>query len=73
MNTSPQVEPKQQAALIRRKEVERLTSLSRSRLYALMATDSFPRPVYLGTMSVAWVESEVQEWIAHKIADRKAA
>lgn len=55
--------------LIRRKEVERQTSLSRSRIYALMQEGLFPDSVSLGPMSVAWVESEVQEWIAARIAE----
>lgn len=55
--------------LIRRKEVERLTTLSRSRIYALMAQGNFPRNISLGSMSVAWVESEVHEWIAARIAE----
>lgn len=61
-----------QTALIRRKEVERLTALSRSRIYALMAAGNFPKPVQLGTMSVAWLEAEIREWIAARIAARKA-
>lgn len=61
-----------QTALIRRKEVERLTALSRSRIYALMAAGDFPKPVQLGTMSVAWLEAEIREWIAARIAARKA-
>lgn len=63
----------QPTALIRRKEVERLTALSRSRIYALMATGDFPSPVRLGVMSVAWPEILVREWIADRIAERKTA
>lgn len=55
--------------LIRRKEVERQTSLSRSRIYALMQEGLFPGSVSLGSMSVAWVESEIQEWIAARLTD----
>ncbi len=55
--------------LIRRKEVERLTTLSRSRIYALMAQGNFPKSISLGSMSVAWVEAEVHEWIAARIAE----
>ena len=61
-----------QTALIRRKEVERLTALSRSRIYDLMKQGEFPKPVNLGAMSVAWLETEVREWIDSRIADRKA-
>ncbi len=59
-----------QTALIRRKEVERLTALSRSRIYELMKQGLFPKPVSLGSMSVAWLEVEIHEWIASRIADR---
>lgn len=58
-------------ALIRRKEVERLTALSRSRIYALMRTGDFPKNVSLGAMSVAWLETEIHEWIAQRIADSR--
>lgn len=60
-----------QQALIRRKEVERRTALSRSRIYDLLKQDSFPKPVRLGAMSVAWVEAEIQDWIASRIADSR--
>lgn len=65
--------PLPRTALIRRAEVERLTALSRSRLYVLMATGDFPRPVSLGAKSVAWCEVEVYDWIAARIADRALA
>jgi prophage regulatory protein len=55
-------------ALIRRKEVERLTSLSRSRIYALIAMGDFPKPIRLGAMSVAWIEAEIQDWISSRIS-----
>lgn len=73
--TTPQSAPAHvqqlQTALIRRKEVERLTALSRSRIYALMAAGEFPKNIVLGSMSVAWLESEVREWIANRIADSR--
>ena len=61
-------------ALIRRPAVERLTGMSRSRIYDLMDKGEFPRPVRLGSMSVAWLETEIREWIFSRIADsRKTA
>lgn len=66
--------------LLRRKQVEQAIGLSRSTIYARLDKKSphydpaFPRPISLGVMSVAWVEAEVQEYIAHRIADsRKTA
>ena len=58
-----------QTSLIRRKDVERLTGLSRSRIYDLMSREEFPRPIPLGEMSVAWLEAEVREWIARCISE----
>lgn len=58
----------QQTALIRRKEVERLTALSRSRIYELMRKGEFPTPIALGAQSVAWLEIEIHQWIAERIA-----
>jgi prophage regulatory protein len=57
----------QHTALIRRRKVEELTALSKSRIYALMLTGDFPKPVSLGAMSVAWLEVEIHEWIAQRI------
>ncbi|MFY9261318.1 MAG: AlpA family transcriptional regulator [Gallionella sp.] len=61
---------RKETALIRRKEVERLTALSRSRIYELMSKGKFPKPVSLGSMSVAWVLREVESWIDERIAER---
>ncbi len=60
-------------SLIRRIEVEKLTALSRSRIYALMGKGAFPKPITLGTMSVAWLEVEVRDWIASRIAASRKA
>lgn len=74
-HATPQSAPahvqQQQTALIRRKEVVRLTALSRSRIYDLMKQGAFPNPVRLGAMSVAWVEAEIREWIAARITDSR--
>ena len=63
------IQPNTPPILIRRKEVERITTLSRSRIYALMQQDLFPKQIAISSMSVAWIESEVQEWIAARIAE----
>lgn len=59
------------SVLIRRKQVEALTSLSRSRIYALINEGSFPKPVRLGAQSVAWPLAEVEAWISERIAASK--
>lgn len=60
--------------LLRRKQVEQSLGLSRSTIYARLDPKSrhydpdFPTPIKLGTTSIAFVESEVQEYIAKRIA-----
>ena len=56
--------------LIKLKQVMDCTGLARSTVYKFMADGQFPKPVKLGSKMVAWVESEVQEWISLKIESR---
>ena len=56
--------------LIRRPEVEARSGYSTSTLYEEIATGKFPRPVKIGSRAVAWVESEIDEWIQQRIAER---
>ena len=56
--------------LIRFPEVIRRTSLSRSRIYVLMGEDRFPQSIKLGPLSIAWVETEIDAWLADMIATR---
>lgn len=48
--------------LLRRKEVEKLSGLSRASLYRLMRIGKFPRPLSIGTGSVRWRQSDVIAW-----------
>ena len=56
--------------LIRLKEVIACTGLARSTIYKYIAEGAFPKSVSLGDRAVAWVESEVQEWILERIEAR---
>jgi len=47
--------------ILRRKQVEVRTGLSRSTIYAMIRDGSFPAPVALG------VQNEVEEWITDRI------
>lgn len=59
--------------IIRLKEVIDITGLARSTVYKYVADGLFPKPVSLGDRAVGWVESEVQEWILARIAQRDEA
>ncbi len=58
--------------LIRIKSVIRLTGISKSYIYALSEKGLFPKSLQLvpGGTSVAWVESEIVEWIEQRIQSR---
>lgn len=47
----------------RRPAVEKLTGLSRSTLYQMMAENRFPKPVRVGLRAVAWRESDLTAWL----------
>ncbi|MBV2130478.1 AlpA family transcriptional regulator [Arsukibacterium indicum] len=53
--------------LIKFKDVMLQTTLGRTTIYKYITEGTFPRPIKLGGRVVAWVESEVQEWIQQKI------
>ena len=57
--------------ILRRDEVTKKIGLERSAIYQMMAEGTFPRQVRLGPMSVGWLESEVDEWIADRAAARE--
>ena len=56
--------------LIRRPAVINKTGLQTTQIYDLMAEGKFPAPVPIGARAVAWVESEVDDWIEARIRDR---
>ncbi|MFZ0747286.1 MAG: AlpA family phage regulatory protein [Terracidiphilus sp.] len=55
---------------VRLPDVKGQTGLSRSSIYAKIATGSFPTAVPIGIRAVAWIEEEVQEWIRKQIKKR---
>lgn len=48
------------------------TALKRSTLYVMVAGGEFPKPVKIGPRRIAFVESEVNDWVASRIATRDA-
>ncbi len=58
-------------SLIRLSEVQRRTGYSKAWLYRLMSQGKFPTSVKIGTRSIAFVESEIDEWINQRIAESR--
>jgi|AntRauTorcE11898_2_1112593.scaffolds.fasta_scaffold41705_1 prophage regulatory protein len=56
--------------LIRIKEVMDRTGLARSTIYKYISEEKFPQPTKLGPRTVAWVESEIENWINDLINQR---
>ncbi|MFE4110607.1 AlpA family transcriptional regulator [Kosakonia sp. YIM B13611] len=56
--------------LLRIKRVEAKTGLKRSQIYLYMKEGNFPSSIKIGPSSVAWLESEIDEWINLKLTNR---
>ena len=54
-------------SILRRKQVESRTGLSRSTIYLRIKEGSFPKPISLGARAVGWLESEIEEWLDNQI------
>ncbi len=69
--------------ILRRKQVDVRTGLSRSSIYSRMRYNpkrpneydpTFPKPVSVGAKAVGWIEHEIDGWLNARIrASRKAA
>ena len=53
--------------LLRRPDVESRTGLSRSTIYMKMSAGEFPRPRRIGKRAVAWLEADIERWLAQRI------
>lgn len=58
--------------LLTKKEVKDRVCYSFAHIDRLEAEGRFPNRVRLGSMRVAWVESEIHDWILAKVAERDA-
>ena len=57
--------------LLRLPEVFERVPFGETTLYRLMREGSFPKNIQLGSNMVAWVASEIEEWINTQIKNRK--
>jgi len=64
--------PINKSTLLRIGKVAEACSISRAYIYQLSKEGRFPKSVSLvpGGSSVAWVASEIQDWIDSRIAER---
>ncbi|MBK9019623.1 MAG: AlpA family phage regulatory protein [Sulfuritalea sp.] len=63
--------------ILRRKQVEAITGLSRSAIYDKLDSKSprhdptFPKQVRIGWRSVGFIRAEVEEWLARCVASSR--
>ncbi len=48
-----------------------ITALSRSSIYKFMSEQRFPQSISLGDRAVAWIETEIEEWMEEKLQQRE--
>jgi prophage regulatory protein len=60
------------STLITIAETEARTTLSRTEIYRRIELGVFPKPIKLGPKRIAFVESEVDAWIASRIEGGRA-
>lgn len=68
--------------ILRRKQVEARTGLSRSSIYAKLRHNpkrpsdydpSFPTPVSVGAKAVGWIEAEIDAWLTAQVEKSRKA
>jgi prophage regulatory protein len=58
--------------VLRLPEVEVVTGKRRSGIYEAIEAGAFPAPIALGERAVGWLQSEIEAWLAQRIAERDA-
>jgi prophage regulatory protein len=61
----------QQDNILRWPEVQARIPISRSHAHALAAQGKFPKPIKLGPRASGWLESEINTWLADRIAQSR--
>lgn len=57
--------------LIKMPEVMRRSALGKAWIYKLISQNRFPKPIKIGTRAIAFVESEIDEWINARIKESR--
>lgn len=60
-------------AILPRKEVEQLTSMSRTSIYRMMDKGQFPKPIRLSPNRVGWISEDIDNWLQQRIDESRVA
>lgn len=63
----------EEVIFLRLPDVKAVTGLSKSSIYELIRSNSFPASVRLGPRIVGWVRSEVEAWATERILNSRSA
>lgn len=75
-------DPHKRVTILRRKQVEARTGLSRSTIYGKIRKSesrpaefdpTFPKPVQIGARAVGWIEAEVDAWLDAQVQRTRGA
>ena len=58
--------------ILRKKQVLAMVGLSASTIYALQKAGTFPQPLKLSLRATGWLTSDIESWLATKVAQRAA-
>lgn len=64
------MQPQSRERLIRKPELMSMIGLSDATVWRMEKAGKFPKRLQLGGNSVAWLESEVLDWLSAKAAER---
>jgi prophage regulatory protein len=69
------IQEQQLDRMLRLPDVEAVTGVKRTAIAEMIERGEFPRPVFLsdGGRAKAWLESELREWQARRVAARESA
>ncbi len=54
------------AKMLRQREVQKRTGLSRSTIWRMERAGQFPKSIKLGNRAVGWRESEIEKWVVSR-------
>ena len=59
--------------ILRLPEVKNITGLSRSSIYGMIRSGTFPSHIQLGTRCIGWLENKVSAWVEQRVQISLAA
>ena len=62
--------PATNVQLLKISEVQKITKMSVSNIYRLMALGEFPKPIRVGTAAKRWIDFEIKNHIEQRMAAR---